>query len=162
MITNRLEFHNKLRGFMAKAKKNMRYVATRSALDLHSEVVALTPLGPDEWDGKPRIPGTLKNSMRLALDKPEQKVRGNEQDPSGMQAVYAAQQTVKKYKLGQQIYIATNIYYAKDVEYGRYDFVNRVRSTSAGYSTQAPAGVFSVTAKMWQGIVKQAVSEVKV
>lgn len=143
---------------MAKATEQMRKLAMETAKELHREAVMLTPVGPDEWYGEPRLPGTLRGNTRLQLNKPESRTFAP--DASGVDPISDGAYHLQALKLGDDIVISNNTPYANYIEFGLYKFLNPVRSNAKGFSTQAPAGVFRVTAANFQTVVKKQAAKV--
>lgn len=139
--------------FLAKAKNNAEAVAKSASLQVLNGVDLRCPV--DE--------GRLRANNNVAVGKVDSKSNYTN-DPTGQQAQVRALQNLESFKSGDTIFITTNVEYAQVVEFGQYGnppgSANGPK-TRGGFSIQAPAGMYSVTATEFGKFISKAVKSLK-
>lgn len=126
-------------------------VARSSVVELADRIIRQTPVDDTEdrdsyvargdWTGQTSFPpGPVNRS-----------------DMSGATAKADIIKSVTSWypSLGAKFYIVNHHKYIVKLEYGEYHFRNRVRTTDAGFSTQAPFGIVRINAGEWPFIVEE-------
>lgn len=142
--------------FAKKAKGDTQEIVKKVAIDVASKVVLRSPVGnPEIWAanagkkpgdkgyvGKGYVGGRFRANWIVTLDQPSTDTI-DDVDPSGSTAISAAIAAVSDATLGQTIYIANNLPYARRLE--------------DGWSKQSPQGMVALTAIEFQQFVDKAV-----
>lgn len=125
-----------------------------AALELTAQVlnVAATPVDS----------GCLMGNMRPSLDTIDTTVNEGELVPDGDAKLSECKQVLDNMVLGQTYYLANSLPYAAVIEYGLFmdepfNFPSTTPRTTHGFSTQAPEGMFRVSALQWDAIVSTVV-----
>lgn len=118
--------------FAKKAKGDTQEIVRKVAIDVATKVVLRSPVDT----------GRFRANWITTLDAPATDVLAD-LDPSGSTAIGAAVSAVSDAALGQTIYIANNLPYARALE--------------DGHSKQAPQGMVALTAIEFQQFVDKAV-----
>ncbi len=118
--------------FVERAQGKMDFVLRKTALDIFSRVVDMSPVDTGRFRGN-WIPAI---GIHPTATFPEH------YDKTGAGTKKAIAAEISKLKAGQRITLANNLPYAMRLEYG--------------WSKQAPAGMVRVTAQMFQSTINAA------
>ena len=142
------EFRRNYAKYLAKAGGKAETVVRKTALQLQSEMISLSPVDTGRFKGNwVAGVGAVNKSTGDAKDTTPL----SQFDPGKS---YAATQTVlQAWKPGQMIYLTNSMPYGSVLEYGRAD-------GSPG-SKQAPNGMVRLTVQNYSQAVAKAVAEVK-
>lgn len=149
-----------MQAWCAKATANMHQVVKQTVVGVVAGVDARSPVGNRElWAvnidrasrGLPPVPknysgGRFRGNNQLAVDDQPAGVL-DRIDPSGSETVAENISRIPVEAGGHMYWLVNNLPYARPLE--------------DGHSTQAPAGIYGLTAMEWQQIVDAAVANLQ-
>lgn len=139
----RADFANAIK----KAGMNANKVVRGVALQMMNEVDLRSPV--DE--------GRFRGNNNLALNRVDSKTDYPDEKSQGGAPVSRALARLKDFKMGDTIIISNSLPYARVIEYGEYP--GDGEKTTGGYSNQAPAGVYGVTALSFSKFIASEVGK---
>lgn len=125
-----------LGAFAKKTGGNIDLVARKAGLEVAASVVRRTPVDT----------GRARANWNTTIGQPSYAV-AESFDKAGATAIAQSAAALSGFKSGPSIWIANGLPYIGELE--------------RGSSKQAPAGMVEITVIEWQGIVKQAATEVR-
>ena len=148
------DFAAQIKAFRDKAVGNMDTVVQEATVNVSTALVERTPV-----DKTP-----LRANWQFTVDTP-----GDEADytltdlsPNGSDTASQLAEQARAVPAGSITYVVNNLTYMPLIEYGLYPTGSRTGRTINGFSTQAPAGVRSVTAIEWPEFVKAAITKITI
>lgn len=139
---------DKLQKYMEGKKDSMEKVVYQSMVSVSTDIILNTPV--DE--------GFARNSWTMGINTTSvnySTVRG----PVGTAAINRVKGEMKKFKLGDEIYLLSNLVYMPVLEFGQYGTGAGAtyRSTRDGFSVQAPNGMVRVAINRFQAGLDEAI-----
>lgn len=128
-------FELQIAKFVEKAGKNADEVVRKTAFEVFSQVIIISPV--DE--------GRFKGNWQVAIESIPSGVLDTV-DKSGTATIAKAKAATLTMRAGQIIYMVNNLEYARPLEYG--------------HSKQAPSGMVRITVENFNAIINRAASEV--
>lgn len=152
------DFAAQLKAFRDKAVGNMDTVVQEATVGISAELVGRTPIDTTalraNWQFTEGEPGT------------EADYTHTDESPGGSATSQALAEQIREVPAGGITYVVNNLHYMLMIEYGLYSDraggARRSGKTINGFSTQAPAGVRTVTAIEWPTFVQAATAKIKV
>ena len=143
-----MTFEQQLKAFAKKTGQKTQDVFRQVAFELSVDVINRTPvdMGGAKGSWTPSI-NTVSNSS------------GQKGDLTGSKAIGSVRNKVKNLKNGNTFFLISNLEYIGVLEYGGYTSQGE-KTTSDGYSTQAPNGMVRIAADNFQKQLDEAVKDV--
>lgn len=149
MASINAKFKKSIAEQIKKANLNAQELVTKTMLDLQKRVDEKSPVDEGRFRGNTVI-GVKK--INTSINNPDAS-RG---DPTpGIRAAAA----LKGFAMGDTLYLTNSLPYARVLEYGEYPGTGE--KTINGFSTQAPQGMFGVTALEFKSILNVNVRKLK-
>jgi hypothetical protein len=146
--------------FTKLTENRLRTVVIESVAKLATKVVKATPIDlPVGWHD-PNSVGYARGGWCVSFNGPSSRLTGR-LDPSGEDTITKIRSELQNYRITSHstVHLNNNVPYIGTLEFGGYiDFVNRLKSTPEGFSTQAPAGMARLSSFLWPTFVNSAVS----
>ncbi len=131
-----MSFGNDLKRFEAKTAEKMERAVRKISLDAFSEIILKTPVDT----------GRLRANWQVAIGSvPDGTLELN--DANGTATVSKVTAETARMELGDVVYLANNLPYAR-------------RVINDGYSAQAPAGTFDMTVQRFQVIADRVIAQI--
>ncbi|USZ48133.1 hypothetical protein [Halomonas sp. DN3] len=117
-----------------EAQQNKRLRAT--ALQALSGVIERSPVDT----------GAFRGSHRVSVATPDNGYSLEDTDRSGSATLAKGSAKIQSVRTAWEvIYVQSNLPYAEAIEFGQFIYKPAGKTTPAGYSIQAPAGVYAIT-----------------
>lgn len=158
-----MTFAQDMAKFVRTAENRLKKTVAQSVWRLSREVVMSTPIDqPFGWHDEKSV-GVARGGWFISFDISSAN-QVERKDPSGQATIKRIASSLQTYQPRRHnaIYLNNNVPYINMLEKGGYqNFVNRLKSTPTGFSTQAPAGMARLGAMLWPTFVNAAVSSVR-
>ena len=157
-----MTFTSDIAKFVKTTENRLRTTVIEAVADLAGKIVKGTPIdAPPHWseDDLDNI-GEARGGWFITFNGNSTRETGR-LDPQGDATIAQIRSGLKSYliKTHRSIHLNNNVSYIGVLEFGGYgEFVNRLKSTAEGYSTQAPAGMARVNMFLWPTIVTKVVA----
>lgn len=145
------DFAAQIKAFRDKTLRTVDTVVQEATVNVSTALVERTPIDKT----------ALRANWQFTVGSP-----GGESDyslrdlsPNGSETSGALAEQIRAVPAGGVTYVVNNLDYMLMIEYGLYSSGPRSRKTINGFSTQAPAGVRTVTAIEWPEFVKTAIAK---
>jgi hypothetical protein len=153
------DFLSQIKAFRDKALANANEVVQEATVQITAALVARTPIDIT----------TLRANWQFTVGEPsgEDFPDAVDESPDGSDTSTALAQDIRAVSAGRITYIVNNRVYMPHIEYGLYTDRSGGKRNSGktvnGFSTQAPAGVRTITAIGWEeDFVKPAIAKLKI
>ncbi len=145
------DFAAQIKAFRDKTLRTVDTVVQEATVNIATALVERTPVDKT----------ALRANWQFTADTPGAEVDYSLRDLSmnGESTAGALAAQIRAVSAGHVTYVVNNLPYVLNVEYGLYPSPSRSGKTINGFSTQAPAGVRSVTAIEWPTFVKTAIAK---
>lgn len=155
-----MTFTRDITKFVKNTEIRLAAAVVKSVYEMSSQIIKATPIDlPFGWHD-PESVGYARGGWNVSFDGPNRRLTGR-LDPSGEETIAAVRRALSGYRIRthSSIHINNSVSYVPILEFGGYqNFVTRLKSTDAGYSSQAPVGMVRVTTFMWPTFVNKAVA----
>lgn len=135
-----MSFESDIKRFTSKVERAADKVFRGTALDIFSQVMQRTPVDTGRLRGNWQTGIGMYSKAELARI-------------GGRASMSEANRKIAKWDIERPIYFVNNLPYAQVVEYGLYNH-RTDKTTSAGYSSQAPRGMVRVTVAEFDRIMQ--------